>query len=55
MEKKTGSIENKMMDAKAATEKGATTQVHTKRTNKTWEAFGRSRGCFIINDPKFAL
>lgn len=26
-----------------------------KKTNKTWEAFGRSKGCFIINDPKFLL
>lgn len=26
-----------------------------KRTNKTWEAFGKSKGCFIINDPKFLL
>lgn len=27
----------------------------SKKTNKTWEAFGRSKGCFIINDPKFLL
>lgn len=26
-----------------------------KKTNKTWEAFGKSKGCFIINDPKFLL
>ena len=26
-----------------------------KKTNRTWEAFGRSKGCFIINDPKFLL
>lgn len=26
-----------------------------KRTNKTWEAFGRSKGCFIVNDPAFRL
>lgn len=26
-----------------------------KKTNKTWEAFGKSKGCFIINDPKLLL
>ncbi len=26
-----------------------------KKVNKTWEAFGKSKGCFIINDPKFML
>ncbi len=26
-----------------------------KKTNRTWEAFGKSKGCFIINDPKFML
>ena len=26
-----------------------------KKTNKTWEAFGKSKGCFIINDSKFLL
>ena len=26
-----------------------------KRINRTWEAFGRSKGCFIINDPQFML
>lgn len=30
-------------------------QAPKKRTNKTWEAFGKSKGCFIINDPKFML
>ena len=30
-------------------------QNHPKKTNRTWEAFGRSKGCFIINDPKFLL
>lgn len=32
---------------------GQTTE--KKKTNKTWEAFGKSKGCFIINDPKFLL
>ena len=27
----------------------------SKKTNRTWEAFGKSKGCFIINDPKFLL
>jgi len=31
------------------------TKQEPKRTNKSWEAFGRSRGCFVINDPKFML
>ena len=26
-----------------------------KKTNKTLVAFGKSKGCFIINDPKFML
>lgn len=26
-----------------------------KKTNRTWEAFGKSKGSFIINDPKFFL
>ena len=26
-----------------------------KKVNKTWEAFGKSKGCFIINDPRFLL
>lgn len=30
-------------------------KVPEKKTNKTWEAFGKSKGCFIINDPKFLL
>ena len=30
-------------------------QKTSKKTNRTWEAFGKSKGCFIINDPKFLL
>lgn len=26
-----------------------------KKVNRTWEAFGRSKGCFVINDPKLFL
>lgn len=26
-----------------------------KKVNKSWEAFGRLKGAFIINDPKFLL
>ena len=26
-----------------------------KKSNKSWEAFGKSKGCFIVNDPKFFL
>lgn len=35
-------------------EKKSETQ-ETKVTNKSWEAFGKSKGCFTINDPKFLL
>lgn len=37
--------------ANAQTEK----KEETKKTNKSWEAFGKSKGCFIINDPQFML
>lgn len=36
-------------------EKKETKKPEAKKTNKTWEAFGRSKGCFIINDPQFML
>ena len=26
-----------------------------KKTNKTWEAFGQSKGCFSFKDPKVLL
>lgn len=26
-----------------------------KTTNRTWEAFGRSQGCFVVNDPALKL
>ena len=41
----------------AETPKGDNTQTQAqpKKTNRTWEAFGRSQGCFIINDPAFRL
>ena len=40
--------------AKAATE-APKEEGKKKKANKTWEAFGKSKGCFIINDPKFLL
>lgn len=36
-------------------ERSKTKDEMPKKTNKTWEAFGKSKGCFIINDPKFLL
>lgn len=26
-----------------------------KNTNKSWDTFGKSKGCFVINDPKLML
>lgn len=40
--------ENKQKEVDAVEQK-------PKKTNRTWEAFGKSKGCFIINDPKFLL
>ncbi len=37
------------------TENNTQAQEPKKKTNKTWEAFGKSKGCFIVNDPKFFL
>lgn len=42
------------MATKDEEKKTAETQ-EPKRTNKSWEAFGRSQGCFTVNDPKFML
>jgi len=51
-------INTRIMEEKKAQE-AANTQAEAKqepkRTNKSWEAFGRSKGCFVINDPKFML
>ncbi len=51
MEKKT----EKKQEVKAETKVEAKEQTTKKKTNRTWEAFGKSKGCFIINDPKFML
>ena len=51
MEKKT----EKKQEIKAETKVEAKEQAPKKKTNRTWEAFGKSKGCFIINDPKFML
>lgn len=50
MEKELGKKPQFTPDKTADTERN-----EPKKTNKTWEAFGRSKGCFIINDPKFLL
>lgn len=30
-------------------------QKKQEQTNRSWEAFGKSRGCFTVNDPQFFL
>ncbi|MDO4162975.1 MAG: hypothetical protein Q4D56_01125 [Bacteroides sp.] len=48
--------EQQEQTAEVKAEKKVETEVkEPKKTNKTWEAFGKSKGCFIINDPKFML
>lgn len=41
--------------AKTAAAKQPAGAQGAKRTNRSWEAFGKSKGCFIVNDPKFSL
>ena len=38
-----------------AKEKEQAKKPTAKKPNRTWEAFGKSKGCFVINDPKFLL
>lgn len=55
MEKETKKQEEKVLEATTTEKKEAKAQELKKRVNKTWEAFGKSKGCFIVNDPKFLL
>ncbi len=41
-----------MKEEKKKTEKAKKV---SRKVNKTWEAFGKSKGCFIVYDPKFML
>jgi len=41
--------------SKKSTEGKATKSTEKKRTNKTIEAFKKSKGCFIVNDPNLFL
>lgn len=47
--------ENRAINETSAESEAAEKKNAQKKTNKTWEAFGKSKGCFIINDPKFLL
>ena len=47
--------EKNMGAVESQNENNTQTQAQPKKTNRTWEAFGRSQGCFIINDPAFRL
>lgn len=47
--------ENRAINETSAESEAAEKKNAKKKTNKTWEAFGKSKGCFIINDPKFLL
>lgn len=51
MEKETKNQQEPPAEAKVNAEEST----KPKKTNRTWEAFGKSKGCFIINDPKFML
>ena len=55
MEKNTEKTINETGKNKVGKETENKVKAPKKKTNKTWEAFGKSKGCFIINDPKFLL
>lgn len=54
MKKNFGKVKDKTVEAGEG-KKVKTKEPTPKKTNRTWEAFGRSKGCFIINDPQFML
>jgi len=41
--------------AQEAANTQAEAKQETKRTNKSWEAFGRSRGTVTVNDPTLLI